>query len=158
MKTPDLKTKRNRRCRVRRFTDKQAELAAKISNDIAEDIDCGESRETLRMAVSYFADVACVESQRRAAAESTVAIFKSAKALMDVVLLPPSVRSTALVRPSRDPQTLHGDAWYYEYPSRIEVVIWTKAWDGTRTVASVNVPWKKLEASHARCRPNAPAH
>jgi hypothetical protein len=73
---------------VRRFSDKKAELAAKISNDIAEDIDCGEPRTTLRMAVAYFADVACVESQRRAEAESTVAIFKSAKALMDVVLPP----------------------------------------------------------------------
>lgn len=65
-----------------------AELAAKISNDIAEEIDCGESRKNLRMAVAYWADVACVESQRRAEAESTVAIFKSAKALMDVVLPP----------------------------------------------------------------------
>lgn len=92
MKTSKLKPKRDGRVRsselVRRFSDKQADLAAKISNDIAEDIDCGESRKTLRMAVAYFADVACVESQRRAEAESTVVIFKSAKALMDVVMPP----------------------------------------------------------------------
>ena len=72
----------------RRFSDKQAELAVKVSNDIAENIDCGESRKTLRMAVAYFSDLACEESKRRAEAESTVAIFKSAKALMDVVLPP----------------------------------------------------------------------
>lgn len=74
--------------KVRRFTDKQAELAAKISNDIAEDIDCGESRKTLRMVVAYFADVACVESQRRADAESKLAIFRWAKGLMDAALPP----------------------------------------------------------------------
>jgi hypothetical protein len=73
---------------VRRFTDKQAQCAAKISNDIAEDIDCGESRRTLRMAVAYFADVACVEAQRRAAAESKLEIFRCAKGLMDAALPP----------------------------------------------------------------------
>lgn len=73
---------------VRRFSDKQAELAAKISNDIAENIDCGESRKTLRMAVAYFADVACVEAQRRAAAESNLEIFRCAKGLMDAALPP----------------------------------------------------------------------
>ncbi len=71
---------------VERFSFKQAELAAKISNDIAEDIDGGESREELKMAVAYWADVACAEAQRRAEAESTVKIFKTAKALMDTVL------------------------------------------------------------------------
>lgn len=75
---------------VRRFTAKQAELAAKISNDIAEDIDCGESRRTLRMAVAYFADVACVEAQRRAAAESKLELFRCAKGLMDAALPPNS--------------------------------------------------------------------
>lgn len=73
---------------VRRFTDGQAELAAKISNDIAEDIDCGESRKTLRMAVAYFADVACVEAQARATAESKLEIFRCAKGLMDAALSP----------------------------------------------------------------------
>lgn len=71
---------------VSRFTDKQAELAAKISNDIAEDIDCGESRKSLRMAVAYWADVATVESQKRASLEAKVAMFRNAKSLMDTVL------------------------------------------------------------------------
>jgi len=42
-----------------RFTKEQAELAAKISNDIAEDIDNHESKKDLRMAVDYWASVAC---------------------------------------------------------------------------------------------------
>jgi hypothetical protein len=92
MKTSALKPKRNSRVRsselVRRFSDKQAELAAKISNDIAEDIDCGESRKTLRMAVAYFADLACVEGQRRASAESRLELFRCAKGLMDAALPP----------------------------------------------------------------------
>lgn len=62
---------------VRRFSDKQADLAAKLSNDIAEGLDCRESRKTLRMALAYFSDVACVEAQRRAAAESKLEIFRS---------------------------------------------------------------------------------
>jgi hypothetical protein len=87
-----LKRRRDGRVRssdlVRRFTDKQAELAAKISNDIAEDIDCGESRKSLRMAVAYFAAVASVEAQGRAAAESKLAIFRCAKGLMDAAIPP----------------------------------------------------------------------
>jgi hypothetical protein len=79
---------------VRRFSDKQAELAAKISNDIAEDMDCGESRKTLRMAVSYFADVACLESQRRASAESKLELFRCAKGLMDAALPPTDMSTT----------------------------------------------------------------
>lgn len=73
---------------VRRFTDKQAEIAAKISNDIAEGIDCGESRRTLRRAVAYFADVARLEAQRRASAESKLELFRCAKGLMDAALQP----------------------------------------------------------------------
>lgn len=71
---------------VKRFSKEQAELAAKISNDISEDIDCGESSVTLRMAVAYFADVACVEAQRARDAESKLEIFRCAKSLMDVAL------------------------------------------------------------------------
>ena len=71
---------------VKRFTSAQAELAAKISNDIAEGIDCGESRQKLRMAVAYFADVACVERMRSRDLEANVKMFKAAKALMDSVL------------------------------------------------------------------------
>jgi hypothetical protein len=71
---------------VTRFSSKQAELAAKISNDIAEDIDCRESRKKLRMSIAYWADVACVEAQRRADAESRLRIFRIAKELMDAAL------------------------------------------------------------------------
>lgn len=73
---------------IKRFSNKQAKLAAKIHNDIAKNIDCGESRATLRMALAYFADVACVESQRAATAESKLELFKCAKELMDAVLPP----------------------------------------------------------------------
>jgi hypothetical protein len=79
------RTKRRAK-RKRQFSYKDAELAAKIDNDIAEGIDCGESRAKLRLAVAYWADVACAESQRRAAAESQIEIFKSAKSLMDAAL------------------------------------------------------------------------
>ena len=51
-------------------TDKLADLAWKISNDISEGIDCGESRKTLRKTIAFFANIACVESQRAAIAES----------------------------------------------------------------------------------------
>ena len=90
---------------VRRFTDKQAELAAKLSNDIAEDTDCGESRKTLRMAVAYFADVACVESRRRAAAESKLEISRCAKSLMDAAL-PPNDPSSATASAARVERTV----------------------------------------------------
>ena len=51
---------------VERFSQKQQELAAKISNDIAEDIDGGETRKQLRMAVAYWADMANVGAQQAA--------------------------------------------------------------------------------------------
>ena len=54
---------------VTRFTEEQAELAAKISNDISEGIDCGESREVLRMAIAYWADAFCAEVDKRNAEE-----------------------------------------------------------------------------------------
>lgn len=78
---------------VRRFSPDEAELAAKLSNDIAEGIDCGECRTDLRKAIAYWADVAAVEGQRRAAMESQLAIFRSAKALMDTVLSPNATSS-----------------------------------------------------------------
>lgn len=92
MKTTKTKSRRSLQRMVGRFSDKQAELAEKISNDIAEDIDCGESRRTLRMAVAYFADAACLEAQRRASAESKLELFRCAKGLMDAAL-PPNNRT-----------------------------------------------------------------
>lgn len=78
--------RQNRKGLVRRFTKKQAALAVKISNDIAEDIDNGESRAVLRMAVAYWVDVATVESMGRAAAESSLHVCRCAKQLMDAAL------------------------------------------------------------------------
>ncbi|MEM0966595.1 MAG: hypothetical protein AAGJ81_10650 [Verrucomicrobiota bacterium] len=42
-----------------RWTEKQKEIAYKVSNDIAEGIDCKESRKTLRMCVAIWADLYC---------------------------------------------------------------------------------------------------
>lgn len=78
MKTNHFKT--------HRFTKKQAELAAKISNDIAEGIDCGESRHDLRMAVSYFSYLANTEAQFRVSAEEKLEFIRLAKALIDSAL------------------------------------------------------------------------
>jgi hypothetical protein len=74
---------------VKRFTPEQAERAAQISNDIAEDIDNGETRKELRMAVAYWHDRMCVEAQARATAESALEIYRSAKKLMDMALEKP---------------------------------------------------------------------
>lgn len=37
------------------FTPEEVELAAKVSNDIAEDIDCKETRAQLRRCIAYWA-------------------------------------------------------------------------------------------------------
>ncbi|MCK9519456.1 MAG: hypothetical protein M0R74_10615 [Dehalococcoidia bacterium] len=68
------------------------DLALKVSNDISEDIDAGESREELREVVRWWAQKACDEAQRRATAEQTV--FSMAKQLMDIAL-PPNVAQSA---------------------------------------------------------------
>ncbi len=57
----------NKRGLVKRFSKKEAELAMKISNDIAEDIDNGESRKQLRMAVAYYHDLFVTEAENRSA-------------------------------------------------------------------------------------------
>jgi hypothetical protein len=64
------------------------DLALKVSNDISEAVDGGESREELREVVRWWADKACDEAQRRAAAEQTVKRFTLAKQLMDVAIPP----------------------------------------------------------------------
>lgn len=56
MKTKSKKTKAPAAPKSR-FTKAQQELAHKIVNDIAEGIDCKESREDLRMALAYYADL-----------------------------------------------------------------------------------------------------
>lgn len=40
-----------------RWTEAQKEFAYKVVNDIAEDVDCFESREELRMALNIYADL-----------------------------------------------------------------------------------------------------
>jgi hypothetical protein len=71
---------------VRRFFATDKELAETVANDIAEDIDCGETREQLRVAIQFWAAEAAREAQERAALESQITIYRSAKALMDVAL------------------------------------------------------------------------
>lgn len=71
---------------VKRFTKVQAERAAEIANDIAENIDNGESRAELRMTVALTTDLLSVESGKRAEYESKLALYTSAKALMDLAL------------------------------------------------------------------------
>ena len=62
-------------------------------------------------------------------------------------------------RPSRKPQNITDDAWYYEYRGHIELVVYaTSAIDGNRIPVTVKIPWRKLENSMRRCRPNPTIH
>lgn len=71
---------------VKRFNKKEAALAAKISNDIAEGIDGGETRNCLRMAVAYYADLACVNLQRAVAAEDHLRYLRFSRAFRQVAM------------------------------------------------------------------------
>lgn len=71
---------------VGRYFATDQELAETLANDIAEEIDCGENRIQLRMAIQYWANECAKQSAARAALESQVAIFRHAKSLMDVAL------------------------------------------------------------------------
>lgn len=71
------KTKKRETGLVVRFTQKQRRLAEQISNDIAEDIDNGESREQLRMAVAYWADVAAVNAMERSSLKTQLLLAKA---------------------------------------------------------------------------------
>jgi len=51
------KRTRARHCAVAAGSD-LADLAAKVSNDISEEIDCGETREELRACIKWWADYA----------------------------------------------------------------------------------------------------
>ena len=68
--------------KLRHFNKKQADLAAKISNDISEGIDCGESRKALRMAVDYWADQYSKEVNRRVVVEDELLTLKLKIALL----------------------------------------------------------------------------
>ena len=59
----------------RKFTKAQEELALKISNDISEDIDCGETKKQLRMAVKYWADAHCETAIELNCLKTTIRLF-----------------------------------------------------------------------------------
>ena len=57
-------------------------------------------------------------------------------------------------RPSLSPQNLNPYSWYYEYPSRIDLIHEVRDADGRylKTV-TIRIPWRKLKASLKRCQP-----
>jgi hypothetical protein len=73
----------------RGFSKYQIDRAYQIANDIAEDINNKDTRAELRMAIAYFRDRECVESQKRADLESRLALYQSAKGIMDLALKEP---------------------------------------------------------------------
>jgi hypothetical protein len=60
-----------------------AELAAQISNDIAEGIDNGETRKELREAVAHFANLAFEETKKREAAELELKYLKRKNQMLE---------------------------------------------------------------------------
>ena len=70
------------KCKLRPGAKRTAELAAKLSNDIAESVDCGESREQLRRAIAWWADRANQQSVRVAQLESDRALVRMGWNLM----------------------------------------------------------------------------
>ena len=68
------------------FSKKEIDLAHEVSNHIAEGEDFHVTHKKLKRVIEYWVDCAYAESQKRANLESKVAIFQSAKALMDVAL------------------------------------------------------------------------
>lgn len=55
-----------------------AELAAKVANDITEDIDCRETRRQLRECIRWWSAASCRESAARANFECQVVLLRSA--------------------------------------------------------------------------------
>lgn len=51
---------------------------------------------------------------------------------------------------SLHPQNLTPDAWYYEQPRHIDLIVWTRHKDGTRHAECVKIPWWRLRKSLAR--------
>lgn len=66
-----------------RFTRKETEQAADIANDVAEDIDNGESRAVLRRTVHFYALLAHYERQEAAALDSRLKIMTLGLELMN---------------------------------------------------------------------------
>lgn len=71
-KTKDYKPRRMKEGKgmLSAFTKAEAEMAQGISNDIAEFMDNGHSRQQLRMAVHYYASAACEALQKLAEVRS----------------------------------------------------------------------------------------
>ena len=69
---------------VLRWTPEQRERAWAIVNDIAEDIDNGESRAVLRQALAIYADLLCDALQARAC-ERTKALVDAMKELAETM-------------------------------------------------------------------------
>ena len=61
-------------------------LAEKIANDIAESIDCGEERKTLRSAIGFWANQTSIATEKLRNAEAKIELFVLAKNLMDATL------------------------------------------------------------------------
>jgi hypothetical protein len=59
-----------------------------------------------------------------------------------------------IVRPSLKPKAIDDNSWYYEYRGRIDVVVYITTHSGVTASRIVKIPWRKLERSLARCRPN----
>jgi hypothetical protein len=65
------------------MSDKEfAEFAAKVSNDIHENIDCRETRKQLREVISHFAVESCVQHSYRKLAESEIITLRLAVELL----------------------------------------------------------------------------
>lgn len=76
------------------MTDKKmAEFAAKVANDVTEDIDCRETRKQLREVIRFWSLEHCRESGRRALAQSENVTLR---ALIEIAL--------AELKRSRDPR------------------------------------------------------
>ena len=69
---------------VLRWTPEQRDQAMGIVNDIAEDIDNGETREELRQALAIYADMLCDTLQNRAAQNSD-ALLDAMKKLITIM-------------------------------------------------------------------------
>jgi hypothetical protein len=69
---------------VLRWTPEQRDKAMGIVNDIAEDIDSGETRKELREALAIYADMLCDTLQNRAAQKSD-ALLEEMKRLITLL-------------------------------------------------------------------------
>lgn len=74
-----MKTKqtKSRRCAVRAGSlsdEAMSELAAKVANDVAEDIDCRESRATLREVIRWWSLRSCIAHSELSLAKTDIIV------------------------------------------------------------------------------------